>query len=110
MWGLPSYHLHSIPARHKPADLARAFADRLPFATLLPYEIVQFWPLLKSEWVGSDEESPAGAVQGGRSPAQRTLDGDCRTVQSSKAECGIVLHSALEVTDRQRTGNAEPIV
>ena len=28
-----------------------------------------------------------GAVKGGRSPAQRTLDGDHRTRQSSVAEC-----------------------
>src|SRR5260370_10933556 len=60
----------------------------------------QFGPLLKSEWVGSDEERPAGAVKGGRSPAKRTLDGARRTVQSSQAECGMVLHSVLEATAR----------
>lgn len=37
-----------------------------------------------------------GAVKGGRSPAQRTLDGDRGAVQSSQAECGIVRHSAME--------------
>src|ERR1700745_3255121 len=34
-----------------------------------------------------EEERPVGAVKGGRSPAQRTLDGDHRTRQSSLAEC-----------------------
>src|SRR5215813_12162317 len=42
----------------------------------------KFLPLLKSEWVGCAEERPVGAVKGGRSPAQRTLDGDRRTLQS----------------------------
>src|SRR5215831_6269065 len=68
--------------------VVREFEDRHQRATL--------WPLLKSEWVGCAEERPVGAVKGGRSPAQRTLDGDRRTLQSSQAECGMVLHSAME--------------
>src|SRR6516164_9557710 len=46
-----------------------------------------YLPLLKFEWVGRAEEPPVGAVKGGRSPAQRTLDGDHGTRQWSLAEC-----------------------
>jgi hypothetical protein len=32
-------------------------------------------PLLKNEWVELGEARPVAAVKGGRSPAERTLDG-----------------------------------
>jgi hypothetical protein len=44
-------------------------------------------------------DGPAGAVKGGRSPAKRTLDGACGTVQSSKAECGIVAWTQTRQTN-----------
>ena len=42
---------------------------------------------------------PEGAVKGGRSPAERTLDGGRRTVELRLAECGSLRHSALEARD-----------